>query len=95
MIAISALRLVMAHQGSAARRVFRRWAPGAAVDRPAASRAGAFGSLAPPSILALHACPLPDNFPYGFQCYRVFQGAQVSGFPAFGGGQNCSPQNFS
>ena len=57
--------------------------------------ARSFGSLAPPSLARLAAGSLPDNLPYGFQRDWVLERAQVSGFPAFGGGQDRSTEDFA
>jgi hypothetical protein len=56
---------------------------------------GTFGSLAPPSLSQLSATSLPDNLPYRFQRDRVLESAQVSGFPAFGGSQDRSTEDFA
>jgi hypothetical protein len=54
-----------------------------------------FGSLALPSLSPLPARPLPDNLPYRLKRHWVLQRAQVSGFPAFGRGQDGAPEDFT
>jgi hypothetical protein len=56
---------------------------------------GTFGSLAPPSLSQLSATSLPNNLPYRFQRDRVLERAQVSDFPAFGGSQDRSTEDFA
>jgi hypothetical protein len=56
---------------------------------------GEFGSPALPSLSPLTARPLPDNLPYRLKRYRVLKCTQVSGFTAFGRGQDCSAEDFT
>jgi len=43
----------------------------------------------------LPAALLPDNLSYGLKRHRVLERTQISGFPAFGGGQDRSTEDFA
>jgi hypothetical protein len=53
------------------------------------------GPLSPLPSRNLFAGSLSDNLPYGFQRHWVLERAQVSGFPAFGGGQDRSTEDLA